>query len=115
MKHLALVDAGGGIGVKLVPIRSNINMPKTGIFIYLEHNTCGRRVKLQTSCSLTLFAFTTLGVTSDLAVGAPCDDRGKVYIFLGNQDSISQKPSQVVTFLNSFIASVGVGLFDFSL
>uniref|UniRef100_A0A8C4WU62 Integrin alpha-2 domain-containing protein n=1 Tax=Eptatretus burgeri TaxID=7764 RepID=A0A8C4WU62_EPTBU len=32
----------------------------------------------------------------DLAVGAPCDDRGKVYIFLGNQDSISQKPSQVL-------------------
>ena len=36
----------------------------------------------------------------DIAIGAPYEDRGAIYIFLGTEDGITEKPSQV-TFTNT--------------
>lgn len=44
---------------------------------------------------------------NDLAVGAPYEDRGVIYIFLGSKDGIVKKPSQVSTneFWNKWVFS----------
>lgn len=48
-----------------------------------------------TGCGRFLMCFVSLDLPLDFAVGAPFQDSGKVYIWMGGKSGITKEPSQV--------------------